>query len=229
MLGNAAPTPLDLRFSLLGIPVRVHPLFWLFTAVLGWNPDDLNSMFLWIVCVFVSILVHEFGHALTARHFGTDPHVVLYAFGGYASFYPVWGYNPRRSILVLAAGPGAGFVLYGAIWCLQWAVLHFRLIPGDPHVFVYLMMFFGFMKFINLWWGLVNLLPVFPLDGGQIAREGLVHMRPRDGLEISLKLSLLVGVGLAAYMFMNDMMFHGMLFGSLAFESLQHLQGMRYR
>ena len=52
MLG-AAETPYDLRFRLLGIPVRIHPMFWLVSAVLGWQDHDLAAVF-WVACIFVS-------------------------------------------------------------------------------------------------------------------------------------------------------------------------------
>jgi Zn-dependent protease len=239
MLGNSAPTPYDLRFSLLGIPVRVHPFFWLFSAVMGWNADDPNRTLLWIACVFVSILVHEFGHALTANSFGWPPEVVLYTFGGYASFHPGSGYTRARSVLILLAGPGAGFVLYGLLQGLTWILLQQGTLPDDPRFLVrdpaispglrYLSFVLLQMEFINLWWGLVNLLPVFPLDGGQIARNVMTGLWPRDGLEKSLKLSLVVGGGVALYFFMDDETYAGILFAALAVESLQYLQGMRYR
>ena len=61
-------TPYDLRFNLFGIPVRVHPLFWLVAAILGAGSDpDPIELLLWIGTVFVSILIHEMGHALAAR------------------------------------------------------------------------------------------------------------------------------------------------------------------
>ncbi len=56
MLG-AAETPYDLRFRLLGIPVRIHPIFWLVSIVLGWRDHNLPMVALWVACVFVSILV----------------------------------------------------------------------------------------------------------------------------------------------------------------------------
>ena len=239
MLGNASPTPYDLRFTLLGIPVRVHPLFWLVSAVMGWDAEDPNYMLLWIVCVFVSVLVHEFGHALTARYFGWPPEIVLYSFGGYAAYTPTWGYTTARRVRVLLAGPGAGFILYGL--CLVAEHLLFRqqilrlwagALGGDnpvPAGLRYTLFVLFQMKFINLWWGLVNLLPVFPLDGGQIARELLTHYRYRDGLEISLKISLLVGAAVSAYFFVHEETWPGFLFAALAIESLQYLQGMRYR
>ena len=64
---GAAETPYDLRFRLLGIPVRVHPLFWVVMAVLGWQDHNLPMVAVWVACVFVSILVHEYGHGLMAK------------------------------------------------------------------------------------------------------------------------------------------------------------------
>ena len=115
MLGNVAPTEFDLRFSMFGIPVRVHPLFWAVSAFMGWNPNDIKMTLIWIACVFVSILVHELGHALTARYFGWPPEIVLYHFGGLAMFQPYSGMTTKRSIIVSAAGPFAGFAFLGAV------------------------------------------------------------------------------------------------------------------
>ncbi|MFN0052297.1 MAG: metalloprotease [Planctomycetales bacterium] len=229
MLGNAAPTPYDLRFSLFGIPVRVHPMFWVFSAVMGWDRNDFNFMLLWIGCVFLSILVHELGHALTAQHFGWRPEIVLYAFGGYAGFMPTWNFSTRRSVLVSLAGPGAGFVLFGIVWGLERLIFHMGWLPDSPQQALYLIWVLQTLIFINLWWGLVNLLPVYPLDGGQVSRELLRHFRPYDGLEISLKLSILLGGCAAAFFLTHQQMFAGILFLSLTFESLQHLQMGRYR
>ena len=85
------------------------------------------------------------------------------------------------------------------------------------------------LEFINLWWGLVNLLPVFPLDGGQISRAFFTHWRPWDGFDVSLKLSLVVAAGVAYFLFQRGMTFNALLFGSLAFDNLQALQGGRFR
>jgi Zn-dependent protease len=220
MLGNAAPTPYDLRFSLFGIPVRVHPLFWVFTAVMGWQPRNLQLTALWVCCVFVSILVHELGHALTARHFRSRPEIVLYMFGGYASDFPLWGRSTARSILVVIAGPGAGFLLYALIHVVHLG-LKLRGVSLSPYVAwaVYQ------LEFINLWWGLVNLLPVYPLDGGQISSLTLSHWRPYDGQQLALKISLVTAVGVVILALKFDHMFAAILFASLAFDNLGTLQG----
>jgi Zn-dependent protease len=232
MLGNVSPTPYDLRFSLFGIPVRVHPFFWLFSAMLSWVRGSLALTALLVACVFVSILVHELGHALSAQYYRWRPEIVLYSFGGYASYIPVWGHSTARSILVTFAGPGAGFVLCAAVYILEETVFKK---PGS--ISGYGRFALHFLRDFNLWINLANLLPVYPLDGGQICRSALTHFRPREGFEISLKISLVIAVGMAWFClqygrhhhFPFDPMFTAILFGALAFDNLQSLQGGRFR
>ena len=224
MLGNVEPTPFDLNFSLFGIPVRIHPFFWLFSTILGWNARDPKVVVIWVGCVFISILIHELGHALTAQAYGWPPHIVLYSFGGYASFQPTWGYTTARAILISFAGPGAGFVLFGIVFGIE-----FLLAYRGVEVSHYGNVAFHYMEFINFWWGMVNLLPVYPLDGGQISRSALSHWRPHDGVDISLKISLVVAGAMAVWLFSLGMTFNALLFASLAFENIQMLQRGRYR
>jgi Zn-dependent protease len=87
------------------------------------------------------------------------------------------------------------------------------------------------LLFINLWWGLMNLLPVYPLDGGQITRELLQTWFPWRGLEYSLRISLSVSGMLAAWFLFgssSQQPYAGILFASMAFESFQALQSRRY-
>jgi Zn-dependent protease len=56
--------------------------------------------------------------------------------------------------------------------------------------------------FINFFWGLINLLPVYPLDGGQISRDGLSYLSPRNGYRLSLGISFLIAAVLAIHCFM---------------------------
>src|SRR5262245_8750995 len=79
-----APTRYDLRFAVVGIPVRVHPLFWVMALILGSVSADLVQLLVWVVVVFVSILIHEMGHALTMRYYGQPAEVILYIGGGLA-------------------------------------------------------------------------------------------------------------------------------------------------
>src|SRR5438876_7238715 len=81
-----SPTPYDISWRMLGTHVRISPWFWLMTVLLGWSTTQLGFLYLfvWVACVFVSVLVHEFGHVLMGRFFGTDGHIVLFGLGGLA-------------------------------------------------------------------------------------------------------------------------------------------------
>lgn len=223
MFGTVAPTPYDLRFSLFGIPVRVHPFFWLVTFLAARNRHDPKLMLCWVVCVFVSILVHELGHALTAQYFGWPPHIVLYSFGGYASYQPTRGHSTAKQILILFAGPGIGFALYFLSGGIE-RLLDFQ----EVELTLLARVAFADLEWINLWWGLVNLLPVYPLDGGQICRVAATHWRGSHGVDISLRLSLItaVGVAMAAFKYTGDW-YVPLLFGYMAVLNFQELQGAR--
>jgi hypothetical protein len=118
MFAEPQDTAADLHFSLAGIRVRVSAWFWLAAALIGWNVCQsfsrgdqralLQFLALWVGAVFVSLLVHEFGHALAYRFFGQSAHVVLYHFGGLA-VPETWGrrgyLRPFQRLVVSAAGP----------------------------------------------------------------------------------------------------------------------------
>jgi Zn-dependent protease len=199
------PSQFDIRFKLLGIPVRVHPYFWLMAVLMGLNLKEGWLVMLWVAAVFLSILVHEFGHALSARACGWPPRVVLYSFGGFASYQPDYQ-APWRQIGILFAGPGAGFVLAALIsaaliatnrssasfseFIIGWGP---RIQNDNLRVLVF------FLLQINIAWGLMNLLPVYPLDGGQIARE-LWGLREAEvpAMRKTLVLSIATGIIVAA-------------------------------
>lgn len=200
MLTEPDRTPYDLRFRLLGFPVRVHPWFWIGTVLFGSDTlhDGLQFLAIWVLVVFVSILVHEFGHALAFRLYGADADIILYAFGGLA--VPTMAISGRwRRVLISLAGPFAGFALCGIVsgsnLGLHWGT---DANGGAPNG-LELWFLYKQLIWVNLYWGIFNLLPVFPLDGGQVCRElcGMVW-GPR-GQKISLKISFTVAILICAY------------------------------
>src|SRR5512135_573735 len=159
MLGMPEPTPYDLRFRFLGIPVRVHPSFWLVAALLG-SVDDRGfnpqSTLLWVACVFVSILVHEYGHGLMSRIFRCSPAIALYGMGG-VCYSEAERQSPWQRLAVLIGGPGAGFLLYHAFRIVQRLFsLGVLSNPLGREVVV-------IMLWINWYWSLLNLFPIWPL------------------------------------------------------------------
>jgi len=241
LIGEPPRSQFDLNFSLFGIPVRIHPFFWIIAVLLGMNSDTLAELLVWVVALFISILVHELGHALMMRAHGFAPWITLYGLGGLASYNPAGSYGSRgsstlRQILIMAAGPGAGFLLA--------ALLVAAALLAGPGVNVYLVS--GFLPwvqvanpigspvltelidkilFISIFWGFVNLLPVYPLDGGQIAREILLKANPRDGIRQSLILSIVTAGTLAVIGLTQwKSLFVTILFAYLAYMSYATLQ-----
>jgi membrane-associated protease RseP (regulator of RpoE activity) len=246
MLGTTT-TPYDLRFRFLDIPVRIHPLFWLMAAVLGFRENDIPAVLIWIGCVLVSILVHEYGHGLMAKHFHGSPSIVLYGLGGLCSSQAER--TPGQRLAVLFAGPGAGFVLCAVVLALTALVL--GLTGGEQLAYVkgrvglsadrdlffdavekfrspMISMIYFNMIWINLLWGLVNLLPIYPLDGGQATQVVLSQVDRGNGVRRSHIVSLVTAgvlAVLAAILSPHDY-FPVIFFGILAFLNYQVLQSL---
>ncbi|MEX0716142.1 MAG: M50 family metallopeptidase [Planctomycetaceae bacterium] len=237
MFGQVPPTQFDVNFTLFGVPVRVHPVFWMTSAFLAWRPNELDKTIVGVLCVFVAILVHEMGHALVTARFGWRPEIVLYFFGGYATSmrHSTW-----RDIAVSAAGPIAGFLLFGLVFFGARPLLE-MLASVAPETFhpdsrgMELLAHAAiFSLFINLVWNVMNLVPVLPLDGGQISRALFERYGGRSGPTNCLWLSLIAAAGIAAWALRAralgegvlglDPLFLGIMFGYLAFQSWQELQ-----
>ncbi|MBR9801033.1 hypothetical protein GYB59_04730 [bacterium] len=218
MFGTVGQTPYDIEFSLFGIPSRVHPFFWAATVIFGWSLGRPDLVVIWVLCVFISILIHEMGHALLARAFGYDPHIVLHHFGGYAAYIPDGRLTPWKSIAISFAGPLAGFVFYAFL-----RLLIIGLWQADVEINDNVRFALGQLLFINLFWGLLNLLPVLPLDGGRISSELFGMWSRRSGEAWALRLGVAVGVGMAVFAMQSGERYIAILFGILALLNFQAL------
>jgi membrane-associated protease RseP (regulator of RpoE activity) len=244
-----AETQFDLKFRLLGVPVRINPFFWGVAAFMGWRDNNLPLVLLWVLCVLLSILVHEYGHALMSRAFGCTPSIVLYGMGGLC-YSQGERQSPRERLAVVFAGPGAGFLLLGLVMFL--GTLVFGITPsghvqaagsivgfgdsgevatkiarilGDQTAGQFAFDSYRFLVFINLYWGLLNLLPIWPLDGGQAAQILLSLYDRQRGQRWSHIVALLVAGGLALVVYQRFQdMFLTFMFGCLAFVNYQMLQ-----
>jgi stage IV sporulation protein FB len=235
VLLEPAPSPFDLHWRMFGVPCRVHPTFWLFSALLGfsWSNRGFGYLLLWIGCTFVSVLIHELGHVVAGRLCGQPGHIVLYSFGGLAigNYHHV---SPWQRIAIYAAGPGAGFLLYGLVYLFD----EFALDKIDPTVsMLYLRYGVIMLLWMNLFWSLLNLIPVFPLDGGQISRELCTLFSPRNGFRFSLGLSFVLAGLIAVYSAIVkskpelpyppfDATFNIIMFALLAIQSFQMMKAV---
>lgn len=237
-------TRFDIRFNLVGIPIRVHPLFWVIALLLG-SSGGLIEVLIWVFAVFVSILIHEMGHALAMQFYGQPSYIVLHFSGGVTVPESVsWGgqpanvaLSPNQHILISLAGPFAGFllavlVMAGVIFSGGSIVTGYLLgviplpvsavLPIGGSILQSLVMA---LLWINVFWGLINLVPVYPLDGGHVSRYLLLQVDPTDGVRKSLWLSVIAGglVAGAGFFFLGSV-YMAILFGFLAFQSYQSLQ-----
>lgn len=239
------PTRYDLNFTIAGIPVRVHPLFWLIAILFGFS-RDLLQLLCWVLVVFVSILIHELGHAFAMRYYGQSARIVLHYAGGLAMADSVaWGsrwasvaLGPNQHLIIALAGPVAGFLLATLVIIVVslsgGSVMTNWLFGVIPLPLTALVPFGGrianllvtLLLWVNIFWGLINLLPVFPLDGGNVARNILIQYDPRDGVRKSLWLSVITGglVAVAGLVLLNSV-YMAILFGILAYQSYQFIQG----
>ncbi|MGE5049859.1 MAG: M50 family metallopeptidase [Deltaproteobacteria bacterium] len=181
-----------LHFKVGPFPVSVYPWFFITAVLLGTGYGFGWKMLAWIFVVFLSVLVHELGHAVVGRAFGGRPEIRLEAFGGVT--FPQFAKRPGpgKQFILSLAGPFAGLLLGGAAYLLV------RAWPPDPRsVSAFLM---GQFKWVSVLWAAFNLLPILPLDGGNMMLAFLegVRRKPSIGLAswISVGFAVAVGAGM---------------------------------
>ena len=246
------PTRYDLYFHLLGFQVRIHPWFWVVAVLLGIGPEDkelgLAVLVIWVLALFVSLLIHELGHAWVMRQLGQDARVLLYGFGGLAiprpgrAFSSRWRLRPPwDQVVVSLAGPGAMLLLLVLIWLLlRLAGTPLRFELGGPLGIYWqfegienqrLSILLHYLVMINLFWALFNLLPVYPLDGGQVLLKLLVHGLGNPGLLLVFRISMMVALVAAALLLwrlgFRDGLFPALILGLLAFQNHRLEQQLR--
>ncbi|MDQ6798155.1 MAG: hypothetical protein M3011_09090, partial [Actinomycetota bacterium] len=170
-----------LRFRILGIPVHVDASFFVIAVLLGLGGGTVVFIVSWVVVVFGSVLLHELGHAVAFRIYGQKPRITLQGMGGLTSGSgPLTG---SSDIVVSLAGPLTGLILLGVpAFLLQ--------NPSGTSATWDLVL--RELVFVNVAWSGVNLLPVLPLDGGQVAASVLRRFKGPDGQLLAHKVSIAV-------------------------------------
>lgn len=158
-----------------GIQVRAHATFGLLLAWLagealvdGQAPLAVLARIAGVCALFALVVMHEYGHALTARHYGIRTRgITLYPIGGVAMLEGMPD-NPRHELLIALAGPAVNFVLAAVLWGTS------GVLPAGASDFARLLVY------ANLVMGTFNLLPALPMDGGRVLRAALSLRMPAD-------------------------------------------------
>ena len=193
------------------IPIHVEWPFFLIAALLGgsginaWPGNRFVYILMWVAIVFVSVLVHELGHAIAYRIYGQRPSITLTAFWGLTQGQQEL---PRqRSVMVSLAGPLLAMVVLGAPALL----LRHSVATSTNSIELYQLVYY--VGFINLWWSIANLLPILPLDGGDITRTIW-------GLRNARVASISVGAGVAVWLFIIGQTYAAFFIAMLALMNL---------
>ncbi|HYH08195.1 MAG TPA: M50 family metallopeptidase [Thermoanaerobaculia bacterium] len=211
-LGTIGRTPIDIDFSffiLIGLFVALN-----YDQRLG-----IQYALIWIPILFLSVLIHELAHAgaIAGLGFGAS-HIVLGGMGGVTI-------NQRRAkawqdFIISVAGPASSFLL--AFLCRQ---LENTQIGQTDRM---LQVLFPLMVSANIFWGLFNLVPVPPLDGGHATREFFrMFLSERTAFVISIWIAIIVGAGVVVLAFMARWFFLALYiawFVYLAFQQWQYFR-----
>lgn len=176
------------HFTLFGIPVYIRPTFWVVLAIFGnvlgiQSAQDLINTALFVIAGFIAILSHEMGHALVGRKLGGGQQTVLLElFGGLTSSHGMqltrWG-----RVMMILAGPLMTLLLGVLSLWIVWQAIepvmlanglniwHLIFHPFIASVISQKLYILSCLIMIGEWWTILNLLPIYPLDGGQLVAQ----------------------------------------------------------
>jgi Zn-dependent protease len=185
---RAASADKGLFIPVFGFPVRISNSFWLIAVLVSLGSSaTLPMAATWTALVLLSILWHELGHALTASRWGLVLGISLHGAGGLTKWTSLRPLSWWKRLAISLSGPAAGMVLGLVAFCLPE--------PADD------LLRFGRWQlvWINVGWGLFNLLPILPLDGGQALKAVLVEYLPRRGEVVTALIGVLTAAAVALW------------------------------
>lgn len=209
-LGSVRGTTIDVDFSffiLVGLFVIIN-----YNAALG-----IHFALLWIPIAFISVLVHELAHAAAIGMFGYgSSQIILGGMGGVT--INARRAKPWQDMIISLAGPGSSFVLW---FIAYWSYRNVPFTRTDAMLDAFLPRF----VWANLAWGIFNLIPVPPLDGGHATRSFFAtFLRDRTAFVISTWIALIVGGGIAIWAFIGGQFFIAFYIAWFVYMAFQRWQ-----
>ncbi|NND04576.1 MAG: hypothetical protein HKN91_17510, partial [Acidimicrobiia bacterium] len=181
-----------LRFYIGRIPVGIHFTF-LFVLWIAYSYfNDLTQAALAGIGILIGIIIHELGHAITARRFGAEKvSITLFALGGVTTYPPPPGLTPGRRFLTAAAGSALAFAVGVPIFLVREPLLDNQTL--EPIVVGFLI--------ATLFWGVLNWVPIRPLDGGQMLTSALQIFFPKSGAMAAKVISIVFTAGAVYWLY----------------------------
>jgi len=201
--------------SVFGFPIDVNLSFLFLLGIVALTMGGLTGVAV-VLLAFGSVVLHELGHALVARHLGVRvAGIELHFFGGAARMVDV----PNRAgdeVAIAAAGPAVSFALGGLSFLLT-------AIGGAPGAFFHL------LGWINIVIGAFNLIPALPMDGGRILRALLARrMSYLRATEKAVRIARFVALALGVYGILTLHLYLALLAVLLWVMSTAELTAARY-
>ncbi len=208
-------------FSFKGIPVFASGWYLILMAYLFMTAGVMAHGLIFVGIATFGILVHEFGHGLMARRLDLQPSIVLHGWGGLCAHRPAK--RDAHEAAITAAGPGAGLILGLASLALQFYMgrYHAAWLTERPLAEVFLQ----YMVWVNVGWSILNLIPLWPLDGGQLLAVALRQKiaRPR-AFQITHVIGIGVGVALVGLGIWTRSFFIILIAGMLTYANIARLR-----
>lgn len=185
--------------SISGINVYIHFTFWLLILFVGFSyfneSNDIKAAIygtLFVIAIFVCVLLHEFGHALTAKKYGIPTKdITLLPIGGLARLQKI-PENPVHELWITVAGPAVNAVIALILFFFLKALGIFEPISS---ITMTSGPFFERLMVANIALVVFNILPAFPMDGGRILRAVLaMRMEYSRATEISVNVGQIMAV-----------------------------------
>lgn len=206
-LGSIRGTSIDVDFSFIILVI-------FFVAMNYDEKAGIQYALIWIPILFLSVLIHELAHAAMIGIFGFgSSQIVLGGMGGVTM-------NQRRAkpwqdMLISLAGPLSSFAI---MYLSQLAVMHLAIVRTDPMLAALVPRLY----WANRFWGLFNLIPVPPLDGGHAVREFFrTILAERPAFVVSIWIAIVAGGAIAVWMFVGGQFFIALFIAWFVYVAFQ--------
>jgi Zn-dependent protease len=188
------------------------------------NTGGTRQFFITFAILFFSVLIHELGHAITAKYLGVKPKdIIISALGGLARIESLKD-KPEKEVLISSAGPIMNLILFLGSLFYVLVISKENIQISELNTFIYTDYFsIGYkIGFINLLFFILNLIPAFPMDGGRILRALLSI---RLGNYKATKIASVIGRLVALFFFVVGAIYR--IPGLIAVSALVYIMAAR--